>query len=196
MHIRVFYKSINEKVSGQEKKINKISRIDYLGKDEFARLRNQLNVDPAMTFAHAEKDDLPATSPLKVYLAIAYGNVHEYFVESIDKWNQKNGNSYGKLEVVSDLKQADISVVVAREADTMVTVLPAGPVNGSTGNMGVWGQATSYLVVKDSGGVKVLWTRIVPVFNYSNTEASPKTFEVVMAELAKRMKARPGNAKK
>ena len=90
-----------------------------------------------MTFAHAEKDDLPATSPLKVYLAIAYGNVHEYFVESIDKWNQKNGNSYGKLEVVSDLNQADISVVVAREADTMVTVLPAGPVNGSTGNTGV-----------------------------------------------------------
>jgi hypothetical protein len=196
MHIRVFYMSTNEKVSGQEKKINKISRIDYRGKDEFARLRNQLNVDTAMTFAHAEKDDLPATSPLKVYLAIAYGNVREYFVESIDKWNQKSGNSYGKLEVVPDLKQADISVVVAREADTMVTVLPAGLVNGSTGNTGVWAQATSYLVVKDSGGLKVLWTRIVPVFNYSNTEASPKTFEVVMAELAKRMKARPGNAKK
>jgi hypothetical protein len=196
MHIRVFYKSINEKVSGQEKKINKISRIDYLGKDEFARLRNQLNVDPSTPFAHAEKDDLPATSPLKVYLAIAYGNVHEYFVESIDKWNQKNGNSYGKLEVVSDLKQADISVVVAREADTMVTVIPAGPVNGSTENMGAWAQATSYLVAKDTEGLKVLWTKIVPAFNYSNTDASPKTFEVVMAELAKRMKARSGNAKK
>lgn len=128
MHIRVFYKSINEKVSAQDKKINKISRLDYLGKDEFARLRNQLNVDPAMAFAHAETMDLPATSPLKVYLAIAYGNVREYFVESIDKWNQKNGNTYGKLEVVSDLKQADISVVVAREADTMVMALPAGGV--------------------------------------------------------------------
>jgi hypothetical protein len=197
MHIRVFYKSINEKVSGQEKKINKISRIDYLGKDEFARLRNQLNVDPAMPFAHAEKDELPTTSPLKVFLAVAYGNVREYFVESIDKWNQKNGNTYGKLEVVSDLKEADISVVVAREADTMVMALPAGGVfYGGSEIKGVWAQATSYLVVKDTEGLKVLWTKIVPAFNYSNTDASPKTFEVVMAELAKRMKARSGNAKK
>jgi hypothetical protein len=196
MHIRVFYKSTNEKVSGQEKKINKISRIDYLGKDEFARLRNQLNVDPAMTFAHAEKDDLPATSPLKVYLAIAYGNVREYFVESIDKWNQKNGNSYGKLEVVPDLKQADISVVVAREADTMVTVIPVGSVEGTGNTKAAWYQATSYLVVKDSSSLKVLWTRIVPVLMYSDSDASPRSFEVVMAELGKRMKARSRNAKK
>ena len=196
MHIRVFYKAAHEKVSGQEKKINKISRIDYLGKDEFARLRNQLNVDPSMAFANAEKIDLPAASPLKVYLAIAYGNIQEYFVEWIDKWNQKNGNSYGKLEIVSDLKQADISVVVAREADTMVVALPAGLLNGASDNKGAWVQATSYLVAKDSEGLKVLWTRILPVFNYSNTEASPKSFEVVMAELEKRMKARPGNAKK
>ena len=196
MHIRVFYKAAHEKVSGQDKKINKVSRIDYLGKDEFARLRNQLNVDPSTAFANAEKVDLPAASPLKVYLGIAYGNVHESFLEWIDKWNQKNGNSYGKLEVVSDLKQADISVVVAREADTMVLALPAGAFDGTNANKGAWVQATSYLVVKDSEGLKVLWTRILPVFNYSNTEGSPKSFEVVLAELEKRMKARPGNAKK
>lgn len=196
MHIRVFYKSSHEKVSGQTKKINKISRIDYLGKDEYARLRNQLNVDPSIAFAHAEKDDLPAMRPLKVYLSLAYGNVHEYFVESIEKWNQKNGNSYGKLEIVSDLKQADISVVVAREADTMVTVLPAGPFNGNSDSKAAWYQATSYLVVKDSGSLKILWTRVVHVLMYSDTEASPRSFEVVMAELGKRMKARSRNAKK
>jgi hypothetical protein len=196
MHIRVFYKSSLEKVSGQPKKLNKISRIDYLGKDEYARLRNQLNVDPSMTFAHAEKDDLPATRPLKVYLSLAYGNVHEYFVESIDKWNQKNGNSYGKLEIVSDLKQADISVVVAREADTMVMVLPAGLIDGNRDSKGAWYQATSYLVAKDSGSLKVLWTRVVPVFMYSDTEASPCSVELVMAELGKRMKTSSRKAKK
>lgn len=196
MHIRVFYKSSNEKVSGQAKKINKISRIDYLGKDEYARLRNQLNVDPSIAFAHAEKDDLPATRPLKVYLSLAYGNVHEYFVESIDKWNQKNGNSYGELEIVSDLKQADISVVVAREADTMVMVLPAGPFNGTSDSKAAWYQATSYLVFKDSGSLKVLWTKVIHVLMYSDTEASPRSFEVVMAELGKRMKARSRNGKK
>ena len=196
MHIRVFYKTGHEKVSGQEKKINKVSRIDYLGKDEYARLRNQLNLDPSTAFAHAETDELPATSPLKVYLASAYSNVHEYFVESINRWNQKKGNSYGKLEVVSDLKQADISVVVAREADTMVMVIPAGSADGTSNSKGAWYQATSYLVVKDSGGLKVLWTRIVPVLMYSDSDASPRSFEVVMAELEKRMKARSRNAKK
>jgi hypothetical protein len=197
MHIRVFYKTRHEKVSGQEKKIHKISRIDYLGKDEYARLRNQLNLDPSVAFARAEIYELPATSPLKVYLAIAYKNVHEYFVESINEWNQKNGNSYGKLEVVSDLKQADISVVIAREADTMVVVLPAGPVDGTRNSKNAWYQATSYLVVKDSaGGLKVLWTRIGHVLMYSDSDASPRSFEVVMAELGKRMKARSRKTKK
>jgi len=121
MHIRVFYKSSNEKVSGQDKKVNKISRIDYLGKDEHSRLRNQLNVDPSMAVAPAEKDDLPAASPLKVYLAIGYRNVPAYLVESIDRWNQKNGDSYGKLEVVSKLDQADISVVIAGRSKARCT---------------------------------------------------------------------------
>ena len=197
MHIRVFYKSIDEKVSGQKTKVNKISRLDYLGRDEHSRLRNQLNVDPSLAVALAEKDDLPATSPLKVYLAIGYSNVSEYFVEWIDKWNQKSGNSHGKLEVVSKLEQADIAVVVAREADTLVAVIPAGPVyNGSREIKGAWSQATSYLVLKDSAGLKVLWTKIIPVFNYSDTETSPRSFEVLMDELEKRMKARSGNAKK
>src|SRR4051795_11740782 len=105
MHIRVFYKSSDEKVSGQKTKVNKISRLDYLGRDEHSRLRNQLNVDPSPAVALAEKDDLPAATPLKVFLAIGYSNIPEYLVEWIDKWNQKNGNSYGKLEVVSALDQ-------------------------------------------------------------------------------------------
>lgn len=197
MHIRVFYKNSHEKVSGQEKKVNKISRIDYLGKDEYSRLRNQLNVNPSMAAAPAEKDDLPATSPLKVYLSIAYSNVPEYLVESINRWNQKNGDSYGKLEVVSKLEQADISVVIARGADTMVAIFPAGPFNdGTSVSKGAWYQATSYLVVKDSGGLKVLWTRVIPVLMYSDFEASPSSFEVLMAEMGKRMKARSRNAKK
>jgi len=197
MHIRVFYKSSHEKVSGQDKTVNKISRIDYLGKDEHSRLRNQLNVDPSMAVAPAEKDDLPAASPLKVYLAIGYSNVLEYLVESIESWNQKNGDSYGKLEVVSKLEKADISVVVAGGADTMVAVIPAGPFNDrNRDSKGAWRQATSYLVVNDSRGLKVLWTRVVPVLMFSDLEASPRSFEVVMAELGKRMKARPRNAKK
>lgn len=196
MHIRVVYKSGSEKVNGQEKKINKISRIEVLGNDEHARLRKQLNVDPSITIAQADKPDLPVTSPLKIYASTAYSNIREYFVASIDKWNQKNGNLYGKLEVVSDLEQADILIVVARGADTMFWVLPAEIGYGNTVIKGEWSHATSYLVVKDPGGLKVLWTKVVPVFATATVEASPKKFETVMDELEKRMKARSPSSKK
>jgi hypothetical protein len=197
MRIRVFYKSGHVKVSGQEQKVNTIHRIDFLGKDEHVRLRNELNIDPAMPVALDEKDQLPAKSPLKIYPAIAYSTVRQDLVASIDKWNRKNGDSYGKLEIVSDWKQADIALVVARGADTMVVVLPGvGSIDGSSVVDGEWSHATSYLVVKDQGGLKVLWTKVVPVYSGSNGWVSPRSFEVVTAELEKRMKARSRNSKK
>jgi hypothetical protein len=194
MHIRVFYKSGQVKVNGQEKKVNKIHRLDFLGKDEHDRLRNQLNIDPTIPVAVAEKDDLPAMSPLKLYPAIAYSNVQADFVAWIDKWNRKNGDGYGKLEVVSSLQQADISIVVARGADSLVAVLPMSIVNPDY--KGELSQTTTYLVVKDPGGLKVLWTKVVPVMTSSNTEAYSNRFESVMGELEKRLKARPRDSKK
>jgi len=170
MHIRVFYKSGREKVNGQERKINKISSLEFLGNDEYWRLRFQLNVDPSTAVVHAEKDDLPAASPLKIYLGIAYDNVHEYFVESIDKWNGKNGDVYGKLELVSDVNHSDIMIVVTRWADTMVVALPADFNNKD--DKRVWAQATSYLVGRDPAGLKVLWTSVVPVLEAPGTWAS------------------------
>ena len=190
MHIRVFYES--------EKKINKIYRLDFLGKDEYDRLRDQLNIDPTTPVAHAEKDDLPAKSPLKIYLAAAYRDSQKRFAESIDKWNRKNGDSYGKLELIPDLNKADILIVVARGSDTMVATLPTDLmyVNGNSIEGGALSQATSYLVVKDTESLKVLWKGVAPVMTASNSDSSIKTNESVMAELEKRMKARARNPKK
>lgn len=190
LHVRVFYKSGDEKVGGQKKKINKISRLEVLGKDEFFRLRNQLNFDPSTAVAHAEKDDLPAASPLKVYLSISYNHVQKQLGDWIDKWNRKSGDSYGKLESVSDLDQADILIVVARGADTMVAVLPVERLDGRRGLEGEWTQGTSYLVVKDAGRLKVLWKGIAYVFSGQNAEVSLKSTELLVAEMEKRMKAR------
>jgi len=80
----------------------------------------------------------------------------------LKEWNRKNGDSYGKLEFVSDLEQADILIVVARGADTTVAVFPMESFDGSRVIEGVWSQATSYLVVKDAGRLKVLWTSVGP----------------------------------
>ena len=194
MHVRVFYKAGHQKVNGQEKKINKISKLEVLGNDEFFRLRNQLSLVPSTAVAHAEKDDLPASSPLKVYLDIPFNHVHQQLVEWNNKWNRKNGDVYGKLELVSDLKQADILIVVARGADTSVAVLPL-MISAEGKAEGQWSHATSYLVVKDAERLKVLWTGVAPVFSLER-EVSPKTVELVTAEVEKRMKARAGNSKK
>lgn len=196
MHIRVFYKSGREKVNGQERKINKISRLEYLGNDEYFRLRIQLNVDSSTSVAPAEKDDLPAKSPLKIYPATAFKNIHEYFVESIDKWNRKNGDSHGKLEVVAYIDQADILLVAAPGADTMVAVIPDFNKDPDDDVKRAWAQATLYLVVKEPGGLKVLWTRVTPILFTEAMNASPRSFEELVAELEKRMKARSHNSKK
>ena len=196
MHIRVFYKSGSQKVDGQQKKINKISRLDVLGEDRYFRVRKQLNLAPLTAIAPAENDPLPASSPLKVYLSISYNDVHQELVEWINKWNRKNGDSYGKLEPVSDLEQADISIIVARGSDTLVAELPFVGGKGNTVIEGVWTQGTSYLVVKDAGRLKVLWTAIGIAFRSPNAESSSKSTELVIAEMEKRMKARAGNVKK
>jgi len=196
MHIRVFYKSGREKVNGQERKINKISSLEFLGNDEYWRLRFQLNVDPSTIVAPAEKDELPAKSPLKVYPATAFKNIHEYFVESIDEWNRKKGDSLGKLEVVAYIDQADILLVAAPGADTMVAVIPDINYVPGDDTKRAWAQATLYLVVKEPGGLKVLWTRVTGILFTEQMNASPRSFDYLIAELEKRMKARSRTSKK
>lgn len=196
MYIRMYYKSGSMKISGQEKKINKITKIEVLGNDKHFRIRNQLNLDPSTAITPAENGDgLPTTSPLKVYLSIPYNRVHQELVAWIDKWNRKNGDSLGKLEVVSDLERADTLIVVARGADTGVANLPALNPDGR-GVAGVWSHATLYLVVKDAGRLKVLWTGVAAVFSSPNSEGSPRAAELVSAEIEKRIKARTRNTKK
>lgn len=52
------------------------------------------------------------------------------------------------------------------------------------------------LVVKEPGGLKVLWTRVTPILFTEAMNASPRSFEELVAELEKRMKARSHNSKK
>jgi len=65
----------------------------------------------------------------------------------------------------------------------MVAVFPMESFDGSRVIEGVWSQATSYLVVKDAGRLKVLWTSVAPVLNGPNAEVSLKTTESVITEM-------------
>lgn len=192
IRVRAFYKSDHVEVSGQKKKIKRITRLQFLGKDEFVRLRDQLKVDPSTAVAHAESADLPATSPIKLYFAIAYSDVEKKLIEWIDKWNQKNGDSYGRLERASNLDQADMLIVTAPGSDTMIAVFPSEYYYQGVPVKGAWSQATSYLVVKSPEGLKVLWSGIALVWSDPNGSTSLKSRELVISEMEKRMKARSG----
>ena len=69
----------------------------------------------------------------------------------------------------------------------MLLLLPA--INTSAPD-GQWSHATSYLVGKNAGRLKLLWTGVAPVFSAPGMESSLKTNELVTAELEKRMKSR------
>ena len=193
---RAFYKSDNQNVGGQKKKINRIVRFEILDKDEFARLREQLNVPASTAIAHAENDDLPATSPIKVYVSAAYNPVQNDLVEWISKWNRKQADPSGKLELVYHLDQADMFIVIASGSDTMVAILPMYGGVGDTVINGEWTEVTLYLVLKDREGLRVLWTGISPVLSTQNVAVLPRHGEAVTSQLEKRLKTRTSKPKK
>jgi|ERR1700754_1315041 len=197
IRVRAFYKSGKEEyVGGQKKKIYKIVRFEILGKDEWVRLRDQLQVPPSTVVAQVENDDLPSTSPLKVFLSAPYPGAIAVMVDWITKWNQKQTDSSNKLEVVIDLEKADVLLVVARGSDTQVVVLPLDVGMGNEIIRGEVSEVTSYLVLNDREGLKVLWTGIARVIRGENRFAVPKERAFVTSELEKRLEVRARPAKK
>lgn len=194
LRVRVFYKDDKEYISGQKKKIYRLVRFEFLGADEWVRLRDQLNIPPATAVAPAESDTLPSTGPLKVYVSAAYKRVLIYLAEWLTEWNQEHPGD--KLEVVTNLDQADVLLVVAKGSDTEVVLLPMiGYVNDEE-IKGVWSEATSYLVVKDGERLKVLWTGIAKVFSTKNGDTLSRSRGSVTSEFEKRLTARARPAKK
>ena len=194
IRVRAFFKEDKEYVSVQKKKIYRIVRFEFLGADEWVRLREQLNIPPATVVAPAESDTLPSTAPLKVYVSAAYKQVLIYLAEWLTEWNQEHPGD--KLEVVTNLDQADVLLVVAKGSDTEVVLLPMiGYVNDEE-IKGVWSEATSYLVVKDGERLKVLWTGIAKVFSTKNGDTLSRSRGSVTSEFEKRLTARARPAKK
>lgn len=197
IRVRAFYKSGKEVyVNGQKKKIYKIVRFEFLGKDEWVRLRDQLQVPSSTVVAQVENGDLPATSPLKVFLSSPYPGAIAVMVDWITKWNQKQTDSSNKLEVVIDGDQADVLLVVAKGSDTLVVVLPLEVGVGNEVIKTEVSEVTSYLVLNDRDGFKVLWTGITRAFLGENRFGVPKDRPFVTSELEKRLEARARPAKK
>ena len=188
MRVTVLYKDAEQKVGGQKKKIYRIISILSLGKDDFVRLRSQLNIDPDTPAENAEDAALPQSSPLKLYVATAYQGVLDSVAGWLNKWNQKNAEKYGEVQFVSERDRADVYIVVAKGSDSMVTSIQADVYSEGNKVDGNWTYATGYLAVKAPEGLKVL--RMARLIVLSTKDGDAVNANGFTSELERRLKAR------
>lgn len=188
--VRVFYKTDNQDIGGRKVKIYKISQIDFLGRDEYARLRESLNLDAATPVILAKSDNLPAITPLKIHLAIDIPHLSERFVYWVIEWNKEKATKHGPLELVDNPATSDIALVVYRGSEKIVA--PYLQFLGSDSSTKLF-PVTAYIVINSHAPLKVLWTQIVVL---SSEERVGITRGFLEKEIEKRMKARQQAQKK
>lgn len=186
MRIRVFYKSKQQDIGGRKLKVQSIYRVDFLGRDEYTRLREALKSEPSIPVIPAESSNLPATDPLKIFLAIEQPYVKDGLVKWVNGWNKKEAAKYGSLEIVPDSAASDISLVVFWGADETVAVLPALIYDQRDDVLRDFYQATAHIVTKETEGLKVLWQKYL-MLSRRKLEGYTGLFE---NEIEKRMKAK------
>lgn len=184
--IRVFYKTKQQDVGGRKVKVHSIYRVDFLGKDEYTRLREALKLEPSIPVILAESSKLPTTNPLKIYLAIEQPHVKDSLVKWVRRWNKEQAAKYGSIELVSDPAQSDISLVIYWGADETIMLLPVMIYDERSGRTSDFFPATAYVVTKEAGGLKVRWQKLLLL----STEKSEGPTGQIEKEIEKRMKAR------
>jgi len=184
--IRVSYKKKQEDVGGRKVKVNKIYRVEFLGIDEYTRLREVLNLEPTIPVVVAESSKLPTADPLKIYLAIEQPYIKDGFAEWASQWNKKEAVKYGSIEIAPHPAGANISLVTYWGRDESIVMVPALFNDERDRVLRPFYPATAHMVVKDGEGLKVLWQSFLLL--------SPKKVEFYRGlfekEIEKRMKAR------
>jgi hypothetical protein len=184
--IRVFYKTKQQTVGGQKMKVRSIYRVDFLGRDEYTRLREALKLEPSIPVVLAESSKLPATDPIKIYLAIEQPHVKDSLSQWVSRWNREQAAKYGSLELVSDPGQSDISLVVYWGRDETVMLFPLMIYDERSGRTRDFLPATAHLVTRESQELKVLWQK----FMLLSREKLEGSGVLIDKEIEKRMKAR------
>lgn len=183
--IRVFPKTGERIVGGRKAKVSIIRRIDFLGLDEFSRLRAALRLNPTAPVSLNEAGGLPESKPLRVYVASEDERIKARFINWAATWNREQAAKHGPLEIAPDFAAADVSLVMLEGAqDSVVSPSVIGPlVIGSDRTQYYAEPFTVFLVGRRGGGLEVLWKR----FLLSIPEAEKGLIE---KEVEQRMKAR------
>ncbi len=184
LRVRVFYKSKTIDVAGRETKVKLIHRLDFLGRDDYTRLREHLKVQPSIPVDLVEDRQLPTADPLKLYMALEPQLLGPMMVSWSHAWNHEQSAKHGRVEIVEEPAQADVSLVVIWGSDDPVALI-AFPfaVKGEEVDIA---PATAYLVSKDDKGVHVLFQRRVLMDAREPHRSAP----VLSKELEKKLKAR------
>lgn len=185
LRLRVLYKSKTQDAAGQRMKVNLINQLQFLGRDEYTRLRELAKLPPSIPVVVAKSRDLPATDPLKLYLGFEPQNIDKALVKWVDQWNKQESAKYGRVEIVDDPQQSDASLVIIWGADDSF-INPFMLSGGDGSYLDTVGIGTAYLAVKDDDGLQVLWQSGIAV----NVERPDLTVSGLGKFLEKRLKAR------
>jgi hypothetical protein len=178
--VRAFYKSKTDVVAGQKTKVNVINRFQFLGRDEYTRLRQMLKVEPSLPVLKAARDEFPNTDPFKLYFAFEPEGLDRGLFVWVEQWNKEHALKYGRVVLVDNLAQADVSLVVIWGKDDAFMALPI------MANDSLFGLGTAYLTSKDDSGLHVLWESMVGV----DLKAADLTGPLLGKQIEKRLKAR------
>jgi hypothetical protein len=185
MRIRVIYKTKGQDVGGRRVKFNQIVSIEFVGRDQYTRLRSALNLDPQFPVSESESKAVPASSPLKLYVSIVDPQIKEGFLAWAGKWNKDKGAKYGALEIVPDLSQADVSLVIYYGSN-LIVMEDQSEFLREQGKPYKPHTATVFLLARKGNGLDVLWREAIEIDSSDSLRESKMLIE---DEVAKRIKA-------
>ena len=184
LRVRAFYKSKTQEVAGQKTKINLINRFQFLGHDDYTRLRHMLRVEPSLPVSKAA-DELPKKDPIKLFVAFEPRGMDIGLVQWVGQWNKEQSAKYGRVELVDDLAQADASLVFIWGDDDSYAVLPV-MMSYKGSEYSDYGYGTAYLASKNDTELRVSsqWRVMV------DTKQTDLTGFSLGKQIEKRLKAR------
>ena len=185
LRVRLFYKSKTRDVAGQRTKVNVINRVQFLGRDDYTRMREILKVETSTPVVEAKSRDLPSTDPFKLHLALEPQNLDQGLLRWVEQWNKYESAKYGRVEIVDDITKADVSLTAIWGKDDSFFHLPVMMAYGG-GDLRDVGFGTGYLTIKDDNGLHVLWEDTIAL----DMKEPERTAPALVRLLEKKLKAR------
>lgn len=182
--IRAYYKNISKEVSGQKVKANLITRIEFLGRDEFAAMRLFMKVEPSTPVTLVESETLPDADPLRLKIVGDDTAINDEIIAWAGWWNKQQSKKYGEVSIVADLDNADVILVIHQGSESLAaTVMPVH---------------SMYLVIEKPTGVEVIGKKLLGVLPQltstptfvSNEEQVESWGALIAQEIEKRLKFR------